>query len=101
MQKLLDNCKRLKQWTDYKTYRNKTKHLIRKAKRNFFSISVINSKDSKTIWKHLRSVKNGTNSTLNQLPDELIVGGETFFLNTVDIATKLNEYFCSIAEIIN
>ena len=35
-----------------------------------------------------------------QLPDELITGGETFS-NTVDIATKLNEYVCSTAEILN
>lgn len=55
---------------------------------------------SKTIWKLLRSVKNRTYSSLNQLPYELIIGSETF-LNTVDIATKLNEYFGSLAEILD
>lgn len=38
MQKLRDNCKRLEQWIDNKTYHNKTKHLIRKAKLSSFLI---------------------------------------------------------------
>ena len=45
MQNLRDKSKRIEQWSDYKRYRNKTKQLIRQAKRNYFS-SCINEK----IW---------------------------------------------------
>ncbi|MCG8047955.1 MAG: reverse transcriptase family protein, partial [Candidatus Thiodiazotropha endolucinida] len=58
--------------------------LIRNAKRNFFTNSVVNNQDSKTIWRHLREVKN-----------------DVTFTNSIDIANKLNKYFCSIAEILN
>ncbi|MCG8113294.1 MAG: reverse transcriptase family protein, partial [Candidatus Thiodiazotropha taylori] len=100
LQKLRDNCKRQNQWAEYKKYRNKIKQLIRNAKRNFFTNSVINNQDSKTIWKHLREVKNGTNPSSSQLPEELIIDDVTF-TNSNDIAYKLNKYFCSIAEILN
>ena len=55
-QRLRDNSKRRKQWSEYKHYRNKTRDLIRSAKRKYFSESIINTKDSKFIWKHLRSI---------------------------------------------
>ena len=58
MQKQRDNSTTLKQCTDYKMLRNKNIQLIRQAKRKYFSDSVKNSKDSKTIWNHLRAVNN-------------------------------------------
>ena len=67
MQKQRDNLKRLKQWSDYKRYHNKTKQLIHQAKRNYFSESVSKSKDSKTIWGHLRAVNNKKKAALNNL----------------------------------
>ena len=100
MQKRRDNAKKLKQWTDYKMYRNKTIQLIRQAKRKYFSDSVKNSKDSKTIWNHLRAVNNKKKTTLNNLPRELIMNGETI-TDSEDIAAKLNAYFSSIADILN
>ena len=87
-------------WTDYKMYRNKTIQLIRQAKRKYFSDSVKNSKDSKTIWNHLRAVNNKKKTTLNNLPRELIMNGETI-TDSEDIAAKLNAYFSSIADILN
>ena len=100
MQKLRDNSKRLKQWSDYKRYRNKTKYLIRQAKRKYFSDSVTNSKDSKIIWNHLRAVNTKTQASLNKLPSELKINDETITDSEV-IATELNAYFCSIAQILN
>ena len=44
-----DHFKRRKQWSEYKMFRNKTKDLIRKAKRNHFSETITKSKDTKTI----------------------------------------------------
>ena len=49
-----DACKRRHLWPEYKKYRNKTKDLIRKAKRKHFSDSVTQSKDTRAIWQHFR-----------------------------------------------
>lgn len=100
VRKMRDNCKRKKQWADYKMYRNKTKDLIRKAKRKHFSNSVTNFKDTKTIWKHLRTVNDGPTASTSMLPDELIVDNERFSTSE-SIASKLNEYFSSISELLN
>lgn len=98
--KLRDINKRLKNWATYKQYRNKTKDLIRRAKKEHFSKSVSDLKDTKTIWKQLRNATNGSSSPQNILPDELIVDGDTF-TNSQDIAFKLNDYFASISELVS
>ena len=67
-----DTCKRLKMWTDYRKMRNKTKQLIRHAKRKYFSDKVDNAKDTKSIWKHLRGVNTGKITTANNLPTDLL-----------------------------
>ncbi|MEW8545692.1 MAG: hypothetical protein AB2693_19395 [Candidatus Thiodiazotropha sp.] len=100
MQSLRDKSKRLKQWNEYRRYRNKTKQLIRHAKRKYFSNCISNSKDSKTIWRHLRSVSNGTKVASNSLPEELIFENERI-TDSKNIAHKLNTYFASVAEILN
>ena len=100
MQKLRDKSKLLKQWRDYKRYRNKTKQLIRSAKRKYFSESVKHSKDSSSLWKHLRYVSQNKTASSNALPDELIINDETV-TNAERVAAKINKYFTSIAEILN
>ena len=70
-QKLRDNAKRHKMWSDYRRYRNKIKYLIRTAKRKHFSDSVENAKDPKFIWKQLRSVNNKAQASVNKFPSEL------------------------------
>ena len=67
--KLRDNCKRRNLWSVNKRYRNKVNHLIRVAKRTYFVDSVINSKDTKTIWQHFRKVNNKTKCSNSNLPD--------------------------------
>ena len=83
-----------------KRYRNKTRQLIRTAKRKYFSDSISNSKDSKFIWRHLRSVSDNITVSSSNLPDELIINDETF-TGSENVATKLNEYFTSIADILD
>ena len=100
MQRLRDESKRQKQWSDFKRYRNKTRQLIRTAKRKYFSDSISNSKDSKFIWRHLRSVSDNKTVSSSNLPDELIINDETF-TGSENVATKLNEYFTSIADILD
>ena len=69
MQKLRDNCKRKKQWTEYKKYRNKTRQLIRASKRKHFSESISKSKDTKHIWAHLRTLNDDSKASNNRLPE--------------------------------
>ena len=61
IQRKRDTSKRLKQWDNYRKFRNKTRLMIRHAKRKYFSDTADNCKDTKAIWKHLRSVNTGTN----------------------------------------
>ena len=98
--KLRDISKRHGNWPDYKKYRNKTKTLIRQAKKHHFSEAVTNLKDTKSIWKHLRSANKKTSACDNALPDELEINGQQY-TNSQDIAFKLNDYFASISEYIN
>ena len=100
MQSLRDKTKRLKQWSDHRKYRNKTKQLIRQAKRKYFSNSITNSKDTKSLWKHLRDVTNGSKTASSNLPQKLIIGNETF-TESEAVASKLNKYFASVAELLN
>ena len=55
--KTRDHYKHLKQWPEYKKYRNKTRSLIKKAKRKHFTDAVENCKDTRVIWKHFRKAK--------------------------------------------
>ena len=100
MQSLRDKTKRLKQWSDHRKFRNKTKQLIRQAKRKYFSNSITNSKDTKSLWKHLRDVTNGSKTAPSNLPQKLIIGNETI-TESEAVASKLNKYFASVAELLN
>ena len=93
MQRKRDTSKRLKQWDNYRKFRNKTRQMIRHAKRKYFSDTVDNCKDTKAIWKHLRSVNTGTNSSTNQLPAEIVINNE-HIIDSTKVASKLNEFFC-------
>ena len=68
MQKQRDNCKRLKQWTEYKTYRNKTRQLIKAAKRKYFSESITNSKDTKHIGHICERLTETPSPRINSCP---------------------------------
>ena len=98
--KLRDISKRHGNWPDYKKYRNKTKTLIRQAKKHHFSEAVTNLKDTKSKWKHLRTANKKTGACDNALPDELEINGQQY-TNSQDIAFKLNDFFASISDYIN
>ena len=53
-----DFNKRKRNWVEYKRYRNMTKSLIKKPKQKHFSDTVTDHRDAKSIWQHIRSVKN-------------------------------------------
>ena len=50
-----------------------------------------NLKDTKSIWKHLRTANKKTSTCDNALPDELEINGQQY-TNSQDIAFKLNDY---------
>ena len=95
-----DKCKRFKHWVEYKRLRNKTRILIRNAKRQHFSSSVENSKDTSVIWRHLRIMNKGSLSSGKMVPDKLTINGETFTDPKI-LAIEFNEFFTSIAGILN
>lgn len=95
--RLRDLSKRKKNWLEYKKYRNLTKTLIRKAKRRKFSATVLDHKDTRAIWQHIRSAKGNTKCTGNGLPDSLEIDN-TLITNSFDVANKLNEYFATITK---
>ena len=93
-----DDFKRKKLWADFKTYRNKTKQLIKITKRKHFSDSVTDSKDTRAIWQHFRKINNKEKSSNSILPEEVIID-DIRYTKSEDIAAKLNEYFSSISDI--
>ena len=74
--------------------------MIKKAKRDHFTDSVVNLKDTRAIWKHLRTVNASVASSNNTLPNELNFANETV-RNSKEIAKRLNEYFASVAKVLN
>lgn len=86
-----DLNKKRKNWPEYKKFRNLTKSLIRKAKRNHFSASVTNHKDTKLIWQQIKSVQNTSQNSVKSLPDKLNIDG-TILTEPHEIASKLNEF---------
>ena len=51
------------------------------------------------LWQNLRSVNYNKRVSTSNLPDELVIDDETFTGSKI-IATKLNDYFTSIAYIL-
>ena len=86
---------KLKNWNQYKHWRNKTNSLMQNAKRDFFSKSIVENKDCSYLWKHIKNLDN--KSTASKLPDELIIDEEKLNDPTV-IIEKLNCFFSTISE---
>ena len=97
--KLRDHYKRSKNCSKFKEYCNKTRNLIRAAKKAHFSEPIASQKDTRKIWKHFRSLNNKTNSAQNTLPDEILINDQTYRpTDSKDIAFKLNEFFASVCD---
>ena len=59
-----------------------------------------NLQSTNSIWKHLSAVNKGSTSKDNNLPDEQQINNECIS-DSDTIASRLNEYFSSIAKILN
>ena len=92
-----DLNKKLHNWAQYRKYRNLTKSLIRKAKRNHFTTAVTSNKDTKLIWKQIKSVHNDNIKSTKLLPDKLNIDGSEI-TDPNEIASKLNKFFTNISQ---
>ena len=90
-----DRYHKKKDWENYKYWRNKTKTLIRKSKRDFFTNAINETKNNKFLWDHINDIQ-GKSKTL-EVPSELIVDG-TAYTDKQDVIDKLNAYFANISE---
>ncbi|MCG7877652.1 MAG: reverse transcriptase family protein [Candidatus Thiodiazotropha endolucinida] len=95
-----DINKKCKNWPEYRRFRNLTKSLIRKAKRNHFSSSVTSHKDTKLIWQQIKSTQNMTQNSSKILPDKLNIDGK-IITESHEIASKLNDFFATVSQRLN
>ena len=83
-------------WTLYKQWRNQTKTLIRKHKKNLFSESIAQNKDGSYLWKHINDINN--QKKRNTLPSTLKVDPNTPIESKNEIADALNTFFINISD---
>ena len=83
-------------WTLYKKWRNQTKTLIRKHKKNLFSESIAQNKDGSYLWKHINDINN--QKKRNTLPSTLKVDQNTPIESKNEIADTLNSFFINISD---
>ena len=82
-------------WRDFRSARNRVVHLIRDAKRTFYSNSInANLDNPKNLWKIIRNIAPSTSSNL---PNNLTIDGKTF-ADPKDIANLFNHHFGNITD---
>ena len=86
---------KLKDWKQYKFWRNKIAVLIRTSKRDFFARSIAGDKDTSFLWKHVRNISGKNNE--KRIPQEIIIDNESINEKT-DIIENLNLFFSKISE---
>ncbi|CAG2244306.1 unnamed protein product [Mytilus edulis] len=85
---------KLGMWSEFKFWRNRTKHIIDESKRNFYSKMVKDSKASKDLWKCIRSL----NPSQQEKPYELLNEDGVKTNNVSDICNVFNKFFTSCVE---
>ena len=89
-----DTNHKLKNWYQYKYWRNKTISLIKSSKKHFFARSIDENRDNTFLWKHINSLNGKTSE--QRIPHELIIDNKPY--NEIsDIIEKLNHYFSTIS----
>ena len=82
-------------WSNFKYWRNKTKSVIRKSKKNFYKQSIENNKDNSYLWRHINDINGKTKS--NTLPHELKIDN-TIINDENTILNELNCFFTTISD---
>ena len=72
-----DRFHKLKDWENYKRMRNKTLHLIRKSKKNYYNTAIQKGTNSKDLWKNFRKIQKNDNdiTELSALPPRIKYNG--------------------------
>ena len=86
----------LKDWIQYRYWRNRITALIRKSKKNFFSRSINEYMDSTFLWRHVKSLS-GQNDD-GKVPDQIVIDDVSYQTEN-DISEQLNCSFSTISEI--
>ena len=82
-------------WNNFKLWRNKTKDLIRSAKKGSFENAINENKDSSFLWKHVKDITGQSNS--NRIPS--VLHSEEGHLNThPEIINEMNLYFTKVSD---
>ena len=94
-----DNYKSCQSWDQFKLWRNKCISMIRKSKKSFFNNAIKDKKDSKCLWRNIKTLTNETNFAAI-LPNNLkttdgIIEGKEY------VANSLNNHFVNIADLID
>ena len=92
--KMREKYHKLEMWSEFKFWRNRTKHIIDESKRNFYSKMVKDSKASKDLWKCIRSL----NPSQQEKPYELLNEDGVKTNNVSDICNVFNKFFTSCVE---
>ena len=93
--KARDTYHKNKNWHQYKTWRNRTNSLIRKAKSELFANLIAENKNNSFLWKHVKALKG--QPTGGSLPTSINTGN-CQDENTSDVLNEMNKYFTSISD---
>lgn len=91
---------KIKDYSRYKTQRNKTINLIKRAKKAYFSKAIQNKTESKYLWKTLKSVCGTSQRKATVLPPKLKIGN-THILGEQNIVNEFNKHFINIASFVS
>ena len=94
--------KKCKKWLEYKQMRNKVNALIRRSKKNFYNKAIKGRKESKVLWRNIRSLKNNEQkgNAGVQLPRSLHIN-DTDVDGVQQVLNAFNQHFTDIANTID
>lgn len=94
-----DKYHKMKNWVQFRYWRNRVKSLIRCSKRNFFTNAIASDKNDSYLWKHVNSLLKGKPDSSNTLTCLNVNGVEV--TDTTQIANCFNTYFVNIKSHFN
>ena len=80
----------LKDWRQYKHWRNRITASIRKSRKNFFPRSINEHRDNIFLWRHVKSLS-GQNDD-RKVPDQIVIDDVSYQTEN-DITEQLNCFF--------
>ena len=91
--KTRDTYHKLKDWKQYKFWRNTTAAFIRTSERDFFAKSIAGDKDTSFLWKHVWNISEKNNE--KRIPQEIIIDYESINEKPDIIKTLISSFLKS------